>query len=248
MTSSVAKDLVESLHCSCTNKDIYTALGISKTTFYRWLNQKDIPCDDVSFVKETCIKHAFRYGYRKVTALMHQQGFHIHHKKVLCIMKENNLLAKVRRKKNKYHAGSEGIVAPNIIKRHFKANAPNQKWFTDITYILFGECPLYLSVIMDGFNGEIVSSKISRAQDVSLVINTLKGALPCVQDEEVILHSDQGSVYKSKEFQKYVTENSITMSMSRKGNCYDNAAMESFFSSLKTEVFYSQNIKVLNTK
>ena len=96
---------------------------------------------------------------------------------------------------------------------------------------------------MDGFNGEIISSKISQKQDLPLVKNTLIQAVSNTKASEIILHSDQGSVYKSIEFQKYVTQNSITMSMSQRGNCYDNAAMKSFFSSLKIGVFYSQNIK-----
>ena len=158
-------------------------------------------------------------------------------------MRQTGLLAKVRRKKNTFFTGVECKVAPNLISRDFRANQPNQKWFTDITYLLVGDTPLYLSVIMDGFNGQIISSKINHKQDVQLVKDTLSEALNQVKASETILHSDQGSVYRSIEFQRYVTENSITMSMSRRGNCHDNAAMESFFSSLKTEVFYSQNIK-----
>lgn len=158
-------------------------------------------------------------------------------------MRKTELLAKVRRKKNTFFTGVECKAVPNLINRNFQAEQPNQKWFTDITYLLVGDTPLYLSVIMDGFNGQIISSKISHRQDVQLVKDTLKEALSQFNASETILHSDQGSVYKSIEFQRYVTENSITMSMSRRGNCHDNAAMESFFSSLKTEVFYSQNIK-----
>lgn len=170
----------------------------------------------------------------------------MNHKKILRIMKEQHLLAKVRRKKNTFFTGTECKAAPNIIKRRFKADKPNQKWYTDITYLLIGDSPLYLSVIMDGFNGEIIGNKISKKQDIELVKDTLKQAVISTRASGVILHSDQGSVYKSTEFQKCITENSITMSMSRRGNCHDNAAMESFFSSLKTEVFYSQNIKKIS--
>lgn len=161
-------------------------------------------------------------------------------------MRQTNLLARVRRKKNTYYTGIECKAAPNLLNREFQADQPNQKWFTDITYLLIGDTPLYLSVIMDGFNGQIISSKISQKQDICLVKNTLQEALNEFKVSKTILHSDQGSVYKSIEFQKYVAENNITMSMSRRGNCHDNAAMESFFSSLKTEVFYSQNIKKIS--
>lgn len=202
--------------------------------------------DDAKSVISICLKNHQRYGYRKVTATLKKLGMVINHKKVLRIMKENQLLAKVRRKKNTFFTGTECKAAPNIIQRMFKANQPNQKWYTDISYLLIGESPLYLSVIMDGFNGEIISSKISQKQDLELAKSTLLQALSNTKASKLILHSDQGSVYKSVEFQKCVTENSITMSMSRRGNCHDNAAMESFFSSLKTEVFYSQNIKKIS--
>lgn len=175
-------------------------------------------------------------------------GFKINHKKVLRIMHKNNILAKIRRKKRKFNSGATSVIAPNILKRDFIAKSPNTKWFTDITYLKFSNKTLYLSAIMDGFNGEIVAYKIADNQEVPLVKDTLSEAIISIKYKDLILHSDQGAVYTCPNFQNFVKQNGITMSMSRKGNCHDNAAMESFFSSLKTGAFYSQGLKNLSSK
>ena len=104
-------------------------------------------------------------------------GFKINHKKVLRIMHKNNILAKIRRKKRKFNSGATSVIAPNILKRDFIAKSPNTKWFTDITYLKFSDKTLYLSAIMDGFNGEIVAYKIADNQEVPLVKDTLSEAI-----------------------------------------------------------------------
>lgn len=114
--------------------------------------------------------------------------------------------------------------------------------------IKFSDKTLYLSAIMDGFNGEIVAYKITDNQEVPLVKDTLSEAIVSIKYKDLILHSDQDAIYICPNFQNFVKQNGITMSMSRKGNCHDNADMESFFSSLKTEVFYSQGLKNLSSK
>jgi transposase InsO family protein len=163
-------------------------------------------------------------------------------------MKEESLLSRVRPKKKVFGRGHNPIVCPNVIQRNFKATALNQKWFTDVTYLLFGERTLYLSTIMDAFNREIISYVISETPNIRLAIETLEQAVKGRDLSGVILHSDQGSIYTSKEFQIYAKEKGIITSMSRKGNCHDNAVMESFFSHLKSEAFYSQRVtKVSNT-
>ncbi|KFK74514.1 integrase core domain protein [Bacillus cereus] len=140
------------------------------------------------------------------------------------------------------------MVAPHRLERQFDASRPNEKWFTDVTYLLFGERTLYLSTIMDAFNREIISCVISESQTLTLAMKTLKQAMRGRKVKDVLLHSDQGSIYTAKEFQAYAKENGIITSMSRRGNCHDNAVMESFFGHLKSEAFYSQKItKVSNT-
>ena len=157
-------------------------------------------------------------------------------------MRQNHILSKVRRKKKKYINGAEPMVAPHRLERQFDASRPNEKWFTDVTYLLFGERTLYLSTIMDAFNREIISCVISESQTLTLAMKTLKQAMRGRKVKDVLLHSDQGSIYTAKEFQAYAKENGIITSMSRRGNCHDNAVMESFFGHLKSEAFYSQKI------
>lgn len=161
-------------------------------------------------------------------------------------MREYQILSKVRRKKKVYVGGAEPVVCPNILQRNFMTTAPNQKWFTDITYLTFGEKTLYLSTIMDAFNREIISWVVGESPTVHLAIKTLRQALEGKEIQGLILHSDQGGTYTSKEFQMYAKENGIITSMSRKGNCHDNAMMESFFSHFKCEAFYSQEIKTIS--
>ena len=134
------------------------------------------------------------------------------------------------------------------MESQFDASAPNEKWFTDVTYLLFGERTLYLSTIMDAFKREIISYVISESQALPLAMKTLKQAMRGRKVKDVLLHSDQGSIYTAKKFQAYAKENGIITSMSRRGNCHDNAVTESFFGHLKSEAFYSQEItKVSNT-
>ncbi len=160
-------------------------------------------------------------------------------------MQKYNLQCRVRLKRKNNIAGEMKVVVPNHLNRNFKASRPNEKWVTDITYLPFGQSMLYLSTIMDLFNNEIIAYRISTCQDVSLVINTLKDAAEGRDTNGIILHSDQGSQYTSYSFQRIAKEKGITTSMSRKGNCLDNAVIESFHSTIKSEEFYSQGREFL---
>ncbi|QKE76187.1 IS3 family transposase (plasmid) [Arthrobacter citreus] len=134
------------------------------------------------------------------------------------------------------------------MKRKFKAKAPNQKWYTDVSTLTFGEKHLYLSAIIDGFNNEVISAVISDSPNLKLAYDTVDQALEKRKINKVILHSDQGGLYTSPKFQAYVKEKNIIQSMSQKGVCYDNVQIESFFSHLKTEAFYSQDYAATNSK
>ncbi len=130
------------------------------------------------------------------------------------------------------------IVAPNLLQREFYAIKPNQKWVTDITYIQYGPNTLYLSTIMDLFNNQIVAYKIYTHQQIPLVVDTLNEALQKRGNPKgVIIHSDQGTVYTSYAYQNLIKEKNLVSSMSRRGNCWDNAVIESFHSNLKSEEF-----------
>ncbi|MEW4132170.1 IS3 family transposase [Bacillus thuringiensis] len=228
--------------------ELCSIFNISRATYYRWKKQeKTVTNHEEKTVIEICQHHKYRYGYRRVTACLRAQfNIVMNHKKVLRIMRKYNVLSRVRKKKKIFVLGHEPVVAKNRIQRRFKATKPNEKWFTDITYLMFGNKTLYFSSIIDGFNNEIVSYKIGETQDVSLVLDTLKEALRKRNVIDTILHSDQGKVYTSKQFQTYAKEKGIITSMSRTGNCHDNALIESFHSHLKSEGFYAQNIKQSN--
>ena len=180
----------------------------------------------------------YTYGYRKITALINQcYTSPINHKRVQRMMQKHHLNCRVRPKKTT-RIGKPYYKTDNLLQRQFKASCPMEVLTTDITYLPFGHSMLYLSSIMDIYNGEIVAYKIDDKQDQSLVNDTLNQIdIP----EGCILHSDQGSVYTSYAYYQLCEEKGIIRSMSRKGTPADNAPIESFHSSLKSETFYINN-------
>ena len=153
-------------------------------------------------------------------------------------MQKHNLQCRIKPKRKWKSQGESIIIAPDLLKRDFTAARPNQKWVTDITYIQYGSTTKYLSTIMDLYNNEIVAYKLYNHQQTPLVIDTLNEALAARDyPEGVIVHSDQGSVYASYAYQTQIRNNHLVCSMSRRGNCWDNAVIESFHSSLKSEEF-----------
>lgn len=159
-------------------------------------------------------------------------------------MKELGLKSMVRMKKYRSYKGQIGKIAPNILDRNFHAEKPNEKWVTDITeFKIFGE-KLYLSPMLDLFNGEIVAYTIDSRPRYSLVSKMLDQAFKRLTDEDkLLIHSDQGWHYQMSKYQQALKKNNITQSMSRKGNCYDNAVMENFFGILKSEFLYMQEFE-----
>ncbi|MCM3274367.1 IS3 family transposase, partial [Paenibacillus elgii] len=145
----------------------------------------------------------------------------------------------VRMKKYRSYKGTIGNIAPNVLDRQFQADKPNEKWVTDITdFKLFGE-KLYLSPVLDLFNGEIITYTVGPRPSYSLVSDMLDQAFKCLSKEDgLLMHSDQGWHYQMKQYQHALKKQGITQSMSRKGNCYDNAVMENFFGHLKSEFLY----------
>jgi len=159
-------------------------------------------------------------------------------------MKELGLKSMVRMKKYRSYKGKVGKTAPNILDRNFQAEKPNEKWVTDITeFKLFGE-KLYLSPMLDLFNGEIVTYTIDSRPRYSLVSKMLEQACKRLTDKDkLLIHSDQGWHYQMSKYQHALKEKNITQSMSRKGNCYDNAVIENFFGILKSEFLYIQEFE-----
>ena len=185
-----------------------------------------------------------RYGYRRITMMLHDRDLPLNHKTVQRLMKELGLICRVRTKKYRSYKGEVGKVAPNLLNRDFHADRPNQKWVTDVTeFSLFGE-KLYLSPILDLHSSDLVSYTISERPMLSMVTTMLDKAFEKIPDAtNLILHSDQGWQYQHKQYQRMLREKGIRQSMSRKGNCLDNAVIENFFGLLKSELLYLQDFQ-----
>ncbi|HCW8309792.1 TPA: IS3 family transposase [Staphylococcus aureus] len=217
-------------------KEIMKELNIRNRTqvknWWRWYRNGE------SYRFSQHVGKQYTYGYRKITALINQcYTSPINHKRVQRVMQKHHLNCRVRPKKTT-RIGKPYYKTDNLLQRQFKASCPMEVLTTDITYLPFGHSMLYLSSIMDIYNGEIVAYKIDDKQDQRLVNDTLNQIdIP----EGCILHSDQGSVYTSYAYYQLCEEKGIIRSMSRKGTPADNAPIESFHSSLKSETFYINN-------
>lgn len=186
-------------------------------------------------------RHKGRFGYRRLTLALEKRGININHKTVYRLLKSMGLRSLIRVRKYHSYKGETGRVAANVLSRNFQAEKPNQKWATDVTEFRVGDRKLYLSPILDLFNGEIISYNLSESPNFAQVTDMLKKAFRKVKRTEtkgLILHSDQGWQYQMKRYQQLLQTRGITQSMSRKGNCLDNALIENFFGTIKAELFY----------
>jgi transposase InsO family protein len=180
--------------------------------------------------------------------VLRNNGYSINHKTVLKLMKSLGLKGK-QRKNDKYHSykGEVGKIADNLLKREFYAEKPYEKMTTDVTQFKVCDDKVYLSPVMDLFNREIVSYAISLSPNLEQVREMLNGLFEKLPDDaNPIFHSDQGWQYQHAEYQRLLSEHNITQSMSRKGNCMDNGAMENFFGRLKVEMFYGEKFESTN--
>jgi transposase InsO family protein len=219
--------------------------GLARSTYYYYVKLRTAP-DKHSEVKKQITQiytdNRGRYGYRRITLELRNRGHLINHKTVQRLMKILGLFCRVRMKKYHSYKGEVGKIAPNLLERNFKATAPNQKWVTDITeFSLFGQ-KLYLSPILDLYSADIISYTISVRPLLSMTTEMLDQAFALIPEVlNLILHSDQGWQYQHKQYQAMLKSKGIRQSMSRKGNCLDNAVMENFFGLLKSELLYLQN-------
>lgn len=220
---------------------------LARATFYYHKKQLAKP-DKYKDAKDKIIaihkENKGRYGYRRITAELHNRGHVINHKTVQKLMKALGIVCRVRMKKYRSYKGGAGKIAPNLLERDFEAAAPNQKWVTDVTeFSLFGQ-KLYLSPILDLYSRDIVSYTISDKPVLSLVTSMLDEAFTKIKENtNLILHSDQGWQYQHKRYQQLLADKGIRQSMSRKGNCLDNAVIENFFGLLKSELLYLQKFE-----
>ncbi len=214
---------------------------VSRSGYYDYVKRMEMPDRDLPLAEkirecqDSCGK---TYGYRRVHIWLERQDIHHDPKTILRVMQKYNLLSVVRRKKYRNY-GTRLHKYPNLLNRDFHANRPNQKWVTDISYIHTKQGVLYLSVIRDLYDNSIVAFKTGTEQNINLVLSTIRAAKRKEKvTAELQLHSDQGFQYTSQAYYRLTKSYHITPSMSRRGNPYDNALAENFFSILKTECIY----------
>lgn len=213
---------------------------VSRSGFYKWLNKKPSGKDQNLI---DALEFEFRrlngiFGYRRMKILLKEKyGLVVNHKRLCKVMKKHGFNAVIRRKKvnNMFHKNREAAISPNILDRDFTATRPGEKYVTDITYIPYPNGMAYLSPVIDLFNAEVVDFKVSKSQDASLSTDVIKAVHEKRGLKGSVVHSDQGVHYTNRAFIALLKECGAIQSMSRKGNCWDNAVMENFFSHFKSE-------------
>ncbi len=221
--------------------------NVSRSGYYDFLKRKERPDKDAPLAEiiaqqqEKCFR---TYGYRRMWKALQKKDIVRNPKTILRVMKKYNLLSESRRRRKWVQMGQHLHKYENLLNREFEADAPNRKWVTDISYIHTKQGVLYLSVIRDLYDRSIVAYKTGTEQTVNLVLDTIRLAIRKEKlhkkevTAELQLHSDQGFQYTSHGYFKLTKAYGITPSMSRRGNCYDNALAENFFGILKTECIY----------
>jgi putative transposase len=224
--------------------ELVKVADIPRSTYYYWekrLNQEDKYSEVKQVIEAIYHEHKGRYGYRRITKELAKSNIHHDPKTINRLMNNMGLKCEVRMKKYRSYRGTAGKIAPNLLNRNFHADNMNEKWVTDVTeFHLFGE-KRYLSAVLDLCNGEIIAYKVKNRPVYSLVGEMLEEAVNRLKPgDTVILHSDQGWHYQMNQYQNKLKEQGIRQSMSRKGNCLDNAVIENFFGLLKSELLYLQ--------
>lgn len=229
-------------------------LGVSRSGYYSYSKRSNEDKDQELKIKIRTIyeQRGKTVGYRRIQdELYRQHELVVNHKKVLRLMQEMGIQAIIRRKyvhrTSQQAAVEDGRIAENLLQRDFTAAGPNKKWVTDVTQFRVYDNRIYLSAIKDLWNNEIVAYHISKFNDNPLVLRTFENAFNKHKDVTgLIVHSDQGSQYTSHAYHDMLPKVGARISMSRRGNCYDNASMESFFSHLKVEALYPYDIRSID--
>lgn len=217
--------------------------GLARSTFF--YHQARLLAPDPRQQLKTAIAEVFtanhgRYGHRRIHAVLTRQGWSVAKKTVLKLMRSLRLACQVRRKKRySSYRGEQGRIAANVLDRDFAADAPNQKWVTDVTEFSVGDRKLYLSPVMDLFDRQVISYSVGLSPNLELTNTSLRQALTMLEDgQKPLVHSDQGFQYQHASWRRLLQDVGANQSMSRKGNCYDNAVIENFFGHLKEELFH----------
>ena len=231
-------------------KGLLTVSGLARSSFYYQLKLLRLTDKYASLKARICAifaQHRGRYGYRRITAAIRREGVLVNRKTVQRLMGALGLKSCVRIKKYRSYHGEVGRAAPNVLERQFGAARPNEKWVTDVTEFSVAGQKLYLSPILDLYNGEIVAFETARRPLFKMIEAMLRRAFARLgPDERPILHSDQGWQYRMPIYREALQQRAVTPSMSRKGNCLDNAVMESFFGTLKAEFYHLNQFRDLD--
>lgn len=224
--------------------------GIARSTYYYHAARLDQA--DPHEALKTAITNVFtvnksRYGHRRIQVELRKQGWRVAKKTILKLMRVLGLKCKTRsRKRYSSYQGDVGKVAPNILKRDFVAGSPNEKWVTDVTEFKVGAEKLYLSPVLDLFDRAIIAFTTSRHPTVEFAVAALREAVTQLpMKSSLIVHSDQGFHYQHSAWRQCLAQAGATQSMSRKGNCLDNAVMENFFGHLKEEMFHHDSFDTI---
>ena len=227
--------------------------GVSRSGYYDYVRKMSQPAQDAALaeiIAEQQKKCDRTYGYRRMWKWLNTtKKIYRNPKTILRIMKKYELQSEIRRRRKWQQMGQQLHKYENLLNREFQTNRPNHKWVTDISYIHTGQGVLYLSIIRDLFDNSIIAYKTATQQTVNLVLDTIRMAMKKEKKRvaaELQLHSDQGFQYTSTAYFKLTQSYGITPSMSRKGNPYDNAMAENFFSILKTECIYRHKPKTFD--
>lgn len=216
---------------------------VSRAGYYKWTRSQEQQVTARAYVMELkghilTIHHQHPYyGYKRMRTALRREGIMVNHKRVRRLMRELGIRSCIR-KKRPFYGRKPSVVFPNILKQDFYASKPLKKLATDITYIRVNDEFVYLSVVIDLYNNEVMAWSMSKRNDLALVHMTLDQLTTIRGMEGAILHSDQGFQYTSKAYARRLNDCGVTGSHSRRGNCFDNACIESFFSHLKTEEIY----------
>ena len=244
--------LVDSLRHAFTLSELLACSGLPRSTYHDH-RARGVGLDRYAFEREAVTRvfreNHGRYGYRRIAlALRRQEGLCLSGKTVSKLMREQDLRCLVRRKKYRSYKGEVGKTAPHLLLRDFAADRPGLKWVTDVTEFKVGADKVYLSPTIDLFNGEVISFSISSSPNMRMVLSMIDGALVGLgQGDRPILHSDQGWQYQHRDYRRALKLAGITQSMSRKGNCLDNACAESFFGHLKCEFYRGRRFDDVDT-
>lgn len=218
-------------------------MSVSRASYYKFLKSDCKSSEIDSIIIDIFNKTGKRAGYRAIKMLLKSRySLRVNHKKVQRIMQENDLKSIVRPKTHKFTEQRQ--IKNNILNRDFKVTKPNEKYVTDITYIPIRNGMMYLSAVIDLYDNNPVAWKLSDSIDKQISIETIKELSKKYDLRNTVIHSDQGIQYANKEYVELLKKLGVKQSMSRKGNCWDNAPAESFFSQFKCECIYLQKAKL----